>query len=279
MLSKVRVKVYGKINLSLNIVGEKDGYHMLDSVVASVSVADTITVRDRLDDKVNLIFNAGYAVENNTVIKAVNELRKSFGPFGADIVVDKNIPLAGGMGGSSADAAGVIAALSKLFDFDKRGLNAKKVCRAVGADVYYMLKGGYARMAGIGDEVTYIDSDRSLGLVYICSDGVLTSRVYSQYDSMGGDGKVDNDLLIKSLHGGGKIPLGNMLYRAAVSLNKDIERNAEALIGAGLTPNMSGSGSTVYALSDDPMGDAIKLREKGIDASFAFTKPIGIEFE
>ena len=278
MLSKVRVKVYGKINLSLNITGVSGGFHMLDTVVASVSIADIITVRDRLDDKINLIFNADFTPQDNTVIKAVNELRKSFGPFGADIVVDKNLPLAGGMGGSSADAAGVIAALTRLFDFDKRGLNARKVCSAVGADVFYMLSGGYARLKGIGDEITTIDCNREMGLVFICTDGILTSKVYALYDKLGGDRAVDNDLLIRSLINGDKFPLGNMLFRSASSLNDSIKRNAEVLSGLGLTPNMTGSGSTVYAFTDDPIGDANRLREKGLNAFYAFTKPSGIEF-
>lgn len=279
MLNKVRVKVYGKINLSLNITGVKDGYHMLDSVVASVSVADTITVRDRLDDKINLFFNADFTPQNNTVIKAVNELRKSFGPFGADIVVDKQLPLAGGMGGSSADAAGVIAALSRLFDFDKRGLNERKICGAVGSDVYYMLKGGYARMCGKGDEVTSIDCNREMGLVYILDSGVETSEVYATFDKIGGDGFVDNDMLIKSLYGCEKPTLGNMLFKAASSLNTRILHNAEALSKIGLNPNMTGSGSTVYAFSDDPIGDAKRLKEKGFDAYCASTLPYGIKFE
>lgn len=279
MLGKVRLKVYGKINLSLNITGTRGKFHTLDSVVASVSVADTITVRDRLDDKINLIFNADFTPTDNTIIKAVNELRKSFGPFGADIVVDKSLPFAGGMGGSSANAAGVIAALNKLFDFDKRGLNILKVCGSVGADVYYMLSGGYARLMGIGDEVTPIDCNSEFGFVYLYTDGVITSKVYAAYDSCGGDEAVDNDRIIKSLQAGKEPPLGNMLYKAAISINENIKHNYDALGELGLRPNMTGSGSIVYAFSDDPIKAAARLNEKGYNAKYAFTRNNGIEFE
>lgn len=278
MLNKVRVKVSGKINLSLNITGVKDGLHTLDSVVTSVDVCDIITVRDRLDDKINLIFNADYAPQNNTVLKAVNVLRKNFGSFGADIVVDKFLPLAGGMGGSSADAAGVIVALNRLFDFDMRGLDMKATCSLVGSDVCYMSKGGYARISGTGDEVTYIDTDRIFGIVYLYGGQSLTSEVYSAFDNVGGDEPIDNEKLIKLLHGVEKPELNNMLYRAAVSLNDKIQRNADALKSIGLFPNMTGSGSTVYALSDDPIGDAERLNALGVKANYTYTKKSGIEF-
>ena len=278
MLSKVRVKVNGKINLSLNITGVKDGFHLLDSVVASVSVSDYITVRDRLDDKINLIFNADFVPKDNTVMKAVGALRKKFGNFGADIIVDKHIPLAGGMGGSSADAAGIIAAFTKLFDFDKRGLDERAICREVGSDVFYMLRGGYARMQGIGDEVLPFACDRDIGFVYIYGGETLTGEVYAAYDKLGGDGEVDNDELIKMLNGGGKIQLGNMLFRAACSLNPIISTNADAIRDIGLAPNMTGSGSVVYAVSSDPERDAAVLKARGLSADFAFIRPHGIEY-
>ncbi len=279
MLDRVRVKVSGKINLSLNVTGEKDNMHLLDSVVASLNVCDVITVRDRLDDKINLVFNSDFAVQNNTVIKAVNVLRKSFGPFGADIVVDKYLPLAGGMGGSSADAAGVIVALNRLFDFDKRGLNMKSACAQVGSDVFYMIKGGYARIRGTGEDVTLIDPCRELKIVYIYGGETLTSKVYSAYDVLGGDLPTDNEKLIASLYGTEKPKLGNMLYRAAASLNDRIKYNFDALDSLGLSPNMTGSGSVVYAISDDPIGDVARLNERGKKANYACTKKSGIEFE
>lgn len=289
MLNKVRVKINGKINLSLNITGKKDGYHLIDSVVASVSVSDYITVRDRLDDKINLIFNADFLPQNNTVLKAVNLLRKRFGDFGVDIVVDKFLPLGGGMGGSSADAAGVIAALNALFDFDKRGLDLKEVCSEVGADVFYMLNGGFARLKGIGDDVTVIDGDLKSGVVYIYGGETLSKHVYSAFDKIKSEGEVDNDLLIKMLHGVKKsedkinfinknLPLGNMLFSAACLVNDKIKRNFDAMKSFDLNPNMTGSGSIVYAFTDDCVRCAALLKEKGFCADYAFITPIGIKF-
>ncbi|MBE5730801.1 MAG: hypothetical protein E7350_02465 [Clostridiales bacterium] len=274
-MNSIALRAYGKINLSLNITGLRGKFHTLDSVVASVSVCDTITVNKRNDNKINLTFNAPFTPQNNTVNLAVNELISRFGEFGADITVDKRLPLAGGMGGSSADAAGVIVALCKLYGFGSDGLAASA---AVGSDVPYMTRGGYARLMGIGDEVEFFDCKARHSLVYICGDGVLTSRVYSQYDSLGGDGYVDNDRLIRALKEGKRPILGNMLTRSACSLSSQIQKNLDVLEKINLCPSMTGSGSTVYALSDCPEDDVAKLKELGITAHAAVILPFGIEF-
>lgn len=105
--------------------------HEIDSLVSSINVYDTIFVSDRLDGKINLAFDSDVFVapQENTVIKAIKALRDDFGDFGVDVTVKKNIPFCAGLGGSSADAAGVIAALSELFDFEKRYINYAKVCK------------------------------------------------------------------------------------------------------------------------------------------------------
>lgn len=275
-MNKLALKVYGKLNLSLNITGVKDGYHVIDSVVSSVSTFDTIFVSKRNDDKINFTFNAPFNVSSNTVIKAVDALKKRFGSFGADITVDKNLPLMGGMGGSSADAAGAITAISELYGFDKGSL--RSVCNEVGADVYYMLSGGYARLRGIGDEVEKIDCRHGYYVVYIIGGSTLTKDVYARYDLIGGDGEVNNEELINALKNERTPTLGNMLYKAARSLNKNIEACSDALKAIGLKPNMTGSGSCVYAFSEDPFMDVVKLKTLGFNARHAKLLPYGVEF-
>lgn len=275
-MEKIALNVYGKINLSLNIVGVSGKMHLLDSVLASISLCDTICVRKRNDDKINLIFNADFVPENNTVIKAVGEMKNKLGAFGVDITVDKRLPLSGGMGGSSADAAGVIAAISCLYGFDID--QTKDVCAKVGADVYYMLRGGYAKMSGVGDIIEPIDCSNTYEILCINDVGTLTSLVYKQYDEVGGDGFVDNDLLIAALQSGKAPMLGNMLTRAASGLNANILRNIDAFKRIGLSPNMTGSGATVYAITANPSLDIDKLRQMGFNAYCARTRDCGIEF-
>lgn len=272
------MEVCGKLNLSLNITGRSGGYHTLDSVVASVSCGDTVIVRERKDNGITLNFEANFTPEVNSVTRAVEELHKTFGDFGADITVIKRLPLAGGMGGSSADAAGVIAALGYIYGFD--GALIRKACLAVGSDVPYMLEGGYARMRGRGEAIEPIACDKEYGVVLVRAEGTETARVYAEYDRVGGDTPVDNDEMVKRLtcvRKFDKIPLGNMLARAAIGLNPRIALNLAACERAGLNANMTGSGSTVYAFTSDPEGDAERLKKMGLDAYAAHTCASGLK--
>lgn len=275
-MKEIALNVYGKINLSLNIIGLRKNLHLLDSVLASVSLCDTIYVSKRKDNKVKLVFNAHFVPQNNTVTKAIDELKSKFGDFGVGITVDKRLPLSGGMGGSSADAAGVIAAISGLYGFDIE--ETKDVCSRVGADVYYMLSGGYAKMSGTGEIIERFDCLSEYDVVCIDDEGTLTGSVYKLYDELGGEGFVDNESLVLALQRGEIPQLGNMLTRAASALNGNILRNLNALKSVGLSPNMTGSGATVYAISTNPQLDVDRLRQMGFNAYKAKTKLNGIEF-
>jgi len=89
---------------------------------------------------------------------------------------------------------------------------------------------------------------------------------------------VDNDRLIRALKEGKRPILGNMLTRSACSLSSQIQKNLDVLEKINLCPSMTGSGSTVYALSDCPEDDVAKLKELGITAHAAVILPFGIEF-
>ena len=125
-----KFKAYAKINLSLNITGTENGYHMLDSVVTTIDVFDTISVRKRKDDKITLTMKGVGAnllldERQNNAYKAAALFKQTFDTKGMDITVVKRIPLGGGLGGSSADVAGVLNALKQLFKIEKdvRGIS------------------------------------------------------------------------------------------------------------------------------------------------------------
>ncbi len=131
-------------------------------------------------------------------------------------------------------------------------------------------------MTGTGDVVTSLSCDRSYGIVYTECGGVETASVYKAFDSLGGDCAIDNDKLCNSLEAGEEPELGNMLMRAAISLCPRIAEVAEIYGKLGLRPNMTGSGSTVYALCDDPTREAERLNERGLRSGVAFTQEKGI---
>ena len=148
-MSYARVKSFAKVNLTLDITGVNGGYHMLDSVVASIDVADVITARSRRDGQINVTMH-GEGSENidperNNAVKAARAFMHHFDTCGADIAVWKNIPVGAGLGGSSADVAGVLRAMAKLYNIDDFEA-VKAIADSLGSDCGYMLTGGYARL-------------------------------------------------------------------------------------------------------------------------------------
>ena len=120
-MRKVKVKVPAKVNLTLDVLGLDGGYHSLKSFVASVNVFDTITVKARRDGKITLEnrgVDVGCDITDNNAYKGAKSFIDTFGTCGVDIVIDKKIPVGGGLGGSSADIAGVLNALNRLFETD-----------------------------------------------------------------------------------------------------------------------------------------------------------------
>lgn len=255
MIRQIKVKVAAKVNLSLNITGRANGYHLLDSVFASVSVYDTITVRDRVDGKVTVSFtNPNIPYERNRVLDAVHALRRRFGDFGVDIVVENRIPVGGGLGGSSADAAGVIRALDRIYGFSDRGVDLSAVAAEVGSDVPFMISGGFARVTGRGERLRFFSADVRKKAVLLSPDTpVLTAECFGRFDERGDVGNVaDNDRLVAALESGKDFSpyVGNALTAAACSLNPAVSETLTALTAAGGAALMSGSGSACIGLFD-----------------------------
>ena len=116
----MKIKAKAKINLTLKIVGEKDGYHMLESVVTEIALCDYIWAK-KSDDISVKYKNSNFSIPNeyDNAYKACKLFKEEFG-FGGNIVIEKHIPEKAGLGGSSADAVGVIKALKKLYKINKK---------------------------------------------------------------------------------------------------------------------------------------------------------------
>ncbi len=253
----VVVKSYAKLNIALKITGASDGYHMLDSIVSSVDKFDVITAKKRKDDKILITFTGKYGFipkrqADTNAYKAVELFMKEFGVKGADVTVKRNIPTAGGMGASSADIAGVLVALKKLY---KVNASLKPLADKLGSDAGYLLSGGFARITGRGEIVNKLPINQSYYYVVIyANSGVNTKDCFSFYDEkFRGLSGVDVDLCIDALKEGDLQSLskvsGNDLYLPASTLNCEIKKNLDALLS--LNPeyaSMTGSGSTCFSI-------------------------------
>ncbi len=258
-MNYARVKAYAKINLTLDILGVASGYHMLDSVVASIDICDVVTAKKRKDGQVSVTMHGmgseTIPPDKNNAVKAAERFIDYFKTGGADITIHKNIPLGAGLGGSSADVAGVLNALAKLYCIDDyNGL--KVIADGLGSDCGYMLKGGFARISGRGEKVKRIDTDLKLDIgLLVPEQGVSTAECYALSDSFK-NGSFTSDLAENALFKGDLQGLGaslnNGLYAAAIRLNPEIEEAYSHL--SSFDPvgvNMTGSGSAVYAIFEN----------------------------
>lgn len=258
-MSYARVKSYAKVNLTLDITGVNGGYHMIDSVVASIDLADVITARSRTDGQVNVTMHGegseNIDPEHNNAVKAARAFMQRFNTCGVDITVWKNIPVGAGLGGSSADVAGVLRAMAKLYNIDDFA-SIKAIADSLGSDCGYMLTGGYARISGRGEIVKKIDSNLKLDLVLLVPEGgVSTAECYKLSDTFAQGApmsdRVESAILKGDLEGVAQ-SLNNHLFKAATLLNKGVEKAKAELEGfAPPGVNMTGSGSAVYAIMEN----------------------------
>lgn len=258
-MESVRIKAYAKINLTLAITGVSGGYHMLDSIVATVDLYDLIIIKKRKDKLVSITMRGlgseGIPFEDNNAVKAAELFIETFKTNGADITVFKNIPMGAGLGGSSADAAGVLNGLAKLYKINDLPA-LKLIADKTGSDTRYMLTGGYARLFGRGDEVKAIDSKLKLNiLMLVPKSGVSTAQCFCLFDrtqKAGGNSDLAESALIGNNERLLSQNLTNALLSPAISLNSDVKECFDSLNAfCPLAVNMTGSGSGVYAIFEN----------------------------
>ncbi|WP_026318778.1 4-(cytidine 5'-diphospho)-2-C-methyl-D-erythritol kinase [Amorphus coralli] len=172
-----------KVNLALHVVGRRaDGYHLLDSLVAFASIGDTVTAERRVDGRVTLTLSGPFADHcptdsENLILKAeqaVGALSSTRASGGVSLHLDKQLPVASGIGGGSADAAAAIRALVRLQGLRLNGHVLHKVATGLGADVPMCLESRPLRAQGIGDITTPTPALPAAGIVLI-NPGVAVS--------------------------------------------------------------------------------------------------------
>lgn len=241
----MRVKAKAKINLSLNITGVKNGYHELESVVTEISLADDVYFKK--SDEISVKYkNFSVPQEKDNAFKALKEFYAVFGK-GAKIIIRKKIPVKSGLGGSSADAVGVLKALKSLYPETDESL-LKEIALKCGSDCLVQYVGGLSVMKGRGEIVEPIEFDKKLYFVIIpVEGGVDTANCFSLFDSGEKKGFIDNNRLIEGLKRGEKVKIDNCLSIPAKKINPLISEAEDFLKENCDLVNMSGSGSAVYA--------------------------------
>lgn len=143
-----------KLNLFLHIVGRRaDGYHLLQTVFQLLDWGDTVRVRIRTDGDISrALALPGIAAETDLTLRAARALRERAGtPLGADIAVEKRVPMGAGLGGGSSDAATVLVALNELWGTELSQDALAEIGLSLGADVPVFVRGHSAWAEGVGE--------------------------------------------------------------------------------------------------------------------------------
>ena len=183
--SGLRFPCPAKLNLFLYINGKRsDGYHELQTLFQFVDFGDWLSIKVRNDGKINLISPiADLAPEDNLIYRAAHLLQQKTGcSLGADLQLDKILPIGGGVGGGSSNAATALVALNHLW---KTHLNTEQLATlglSLGADVPIFVHGKAAFAEGVGEKITYCEPPEKWYLVIKPNVSISTGVVFSSPD-------------------------------------------------------------------------------------------------
>lgn len=256
--------------------------HVLDSVMTSVDIADVVSVVK--SDDISVTFSDDFSGECSNAYKAARLMKTEYNLGGAEIYVERVIPIGAGLGSSSADAAAVIFAMNKLYAIDRPIEELRTLAAKIGSDVPFMLTGGCARLTGTGAEINPIEA-QAHGKILLCGRGAVdTAECFRLFDKRGSVGfAARTDELINALKNGdlsGAVRLtGNALYSAAVELNADVKKIVEVMDRAGLAACMTGSGAYVFGTGSETeiANAALNLKRHGYSPIMTKTSENGIE--
>lgn len=248
------LKAPAKINWFLNVLGRRDdGYHNIESIIQKISLYDFISFWPSED--LTLKTELQIPTEQNLVYKAAVLLKKTSGvSAGAKIRLNKNVPVAAGLGGGSSDAALTLIGLNKLWSLGLSCSELNVLAEQLGSDVPFFLHGPLAFVNGRGENVTDYRSIKSINILLVKPPVSVSTRwAYENLKLTKRTSKVNNiTLFIHAIRKGklqGTSSFHNDLEPVATKTFPVIADIKERLLREGaILSMMSGSGPTVFGV-------------------------------
>jgi len=257
----MRLEAFAKINWSLDITGvREDGYHLMDMLMQPISLADEISVKPAESLRLT---TGGYPPvrpdNHNLILRAARALQEITGcTLGAEMHLQKRIPVGAGLGGGSADAAATLAGLNRLWGTGLSSAELEKLGLTLGADIPFCLRGGLTRTRGIGEDLESHPCRSSFWLIVIqpCR-GLSTGSVFSAWHAAGSQAHPKTEEALAALEKGDLDALcssvSNVLQPISEAMRPAIGESVRALKTSGaLTALMTGSGSAVFGVFRNP---------------------------
>jgi 4-diphosphocytidyl-2-C-methyl-D-erythritol kinase len=277
-----RYRCYAKVNLTLEVLGKRaDGYHDLASLAHTISLGDDLRVA-AADEIVCRAEGLLVEPEANLVVRAAELLRGwTRLAAGAELTLEKRIPVAAGLGGGSSDAATTLVALNSLWGAHLRSTELSSLAARLGSDVPFFVRGGAAVLRGTGTELELLAPLIGQWLALAVPPHTVSNKTAALYAALRPsdytDGQTTRDAAARLAEGAplGQLRLHNAFGRAARELFPGLSqlwRDAEA--ACGRTFHLSGAGPTLFAMASDrqdAQGLQRRLAELGLRALVART--------
>lgn len=272
-IDSLTLSANAKINLTLDITGKRgDGYHEIESVMQSLDLCDRVTIKKSKDTTITCTsLDLG---DENIAFRAARLFFKETGlKGGAAIEIEKNIPVAAGLAGGSADAAATLIGLDKLFE---TGLGLDKLCEmglSLGADVPFCIQGGTKLAKGIGEKLSDLPPIPDCYIVLAKRGSkISTGALYAQYDSGVASAKPDTRQMIDALKRGSLQDVCTNFCNVFEEWNpKSKEIKNELLLHGAIGASLSGSGPTVFAVFENEADAAACMQ--GLNCEKFLCKP------
>ncbi|WP_459076762.1 4-(cytidine 5'-diphospho)-2-C-methyl-D-erythritol kinase [Herbivorax alkaliphila] len=254
------LKANAKINLSLDVLGKRDdGYHEVKMIMQSINLHDEVFMQIT-EDGIEVSCNKHWVPSGsgNIAYKAAELLMKKYGvKKGVKIKIIKNIPVAAGLAGGSADAAAVIKGINKLFSLNLSQKELMNLGKDIGADVPFCLKGGTVLSEGIGEMLTPTKPFQNVNILLVKPKiSVSTPWVYKNLNIKNISERPDTEGILNAIKNEDIVYVAknmkNVLETVTVNRYRVIQEIKNKLIKYGaLGSIMSGSGPTVFGIFEN----------------------------
>ena len=244
MYQQLKCRSFAKLNLCLHVTNKRnDGYHEIESIFESVNLYDELSFKQNNANSIRFTSDSERINPlDNLITKTYKEISSIYDIPGIDVLLKKNIPIGGGLGGGSSNAAVTLHALNSLFKLNISSKKLLEIAQKIGSDVPFFINGGSAIVRGRGEIIDKIDRDEKFYIIVISDLLIHTKDIFENLSSDCYVNAVKNIDLLKSQH--------NCLENLVMSKYPTLKETKYWLSSFGRV-RMSGTGSTLYIEYDN----------------------------
>ena len=244
MYQQLKCRSFAKLNLCLHVTNKRnDGYHEIESIFETINLYDELSFKQNNANSIRFTSDSEKINPlDNLITKTYKEISNNYDIPGIDVLLKKNIPIGGGLGGGSSNAAATLHALNSLFKLNMTSKQLIKIAQKIGSDVPFFINGGSAIVRGRGEKIEEIALDERFYIIVISDLLIHTKDIFEHLPSDSYIDAVNNVDLLNSQH--------NCLESLVMSKYPTLKETKYCLSSFG-SVRMSGTGSTLYIEYDN----------------------------